>query len=133
MNLWWRLTYWTSTKNDFKRLKKLVRIFEITFNVMKCYQLRIGAETSSQTYFYPLNGKEVWHVSKYPYLGVEKGANLNLESQVRTVTAKANRSLRFINEVYIRALQIKYTMCYLLYIGTSLVCSMMRSCGTPFE
>ena len=68
----------------------------MTFNVTKCYQLRIGGKKSSQTYVYWLNGEDLEYVSHHPYLGVEIDKNLKWENQVRSVTTKANRSLGFI-------------------------------------
>ena len=83
-------------KTYLSKLEKWAQTWKMTFNVTKCYQLRIGGKKSSQTYVYWLNGEDLEYVSHHPYLGVEIDKNLKWEDQVRSVTTKVNRSLGFI-------------------------------------
>jgi hypothetical protein len=83
-------------QNDLKALDSWQHKWQMSFNVNKCFLLRITHKNKPLITNYTLGRSTLKQTSSHSYLGVEITGDLKWNSHISNVTAKANRSLGFI-------------------------------------
>ena len=83
-------------QQDLDKLIDWSKRWQMNFNPIKCYFLRISKKRKIIDYTYDMCGHSLENVQHNPYLGVEIASDLNWKSHINNITAKANKSLGFI-------------------------------------
>ena len=66
------------------------------FNAKKCYTMHVHRKSSPIIHDYTMGGQRLSTASSQPYLGVEIHEKLSWKPHIRSVAAKASRTLGFI-------------------------------------
>ena len=83
-------------QEDMKVLDKWQHSWQMSFNIEKCFLLRITHKTNPVAADYTLGGSVLKQLKIHTYLGVEITEDLKWNTHVSKLTAKANRALGFI-------------------------------------
>ena len=80
-------------QDDLSLLTRWEKLWQMKFNVRKCYALSISHKKVQLTFSYSMNGCVLERVKNYPYLGVTISDNLSWSGHIHRVTCKANRTM----------------------------------------
>ena len=83
-------------QSDLDRLVEWSKRWQMNFNSIKFYFLRISKKRNTIKYTCELSGHSLENVQHNPYLGVEISTDLSGKSHINNITAKPNKSLGFI-------------------------------------
>ena len=70
--------------------------WQMIFNPLKCYVLKITKKKKTVDFDYNINGQTLETVTSNPYLGAELRNTMSWDKQVQKVVAKGNKALGFI-------------------------------------
>ena len=80
-------------QKDLETLFQWSKTWQMSFNVTKCYALRMTKRKKPSIFTYSMDGRDLEYVDSHPYLGVHFSDDLEWNKQVTKVTSKAKRTL----------------------------------------
>ena len=83
-------------QKDLDRMVLWTKQWQMIFNPLKCYVLKITRSKKPVMFDYTIDGHILETVKSNPYLGVELTDNMSWEKQVNKVVTKGNKALGFI-------------------------------------
>ena len=83
-------------QSDLDLLVDWSRTWQMSFNPVKCYTLRVSRLHSQIVNNYQISGTVLKSVSEHPYLGVHLSSNLSWNTHIAEITKKATNQLNFI-------------------------------------
>ena len=86
----------TLLQNDLITLEKWQFDWQMTFNVKKCFIMRITHTRNPKIFAYKLGNHLLQETTSHPYLGITISNNLSWSTHINNITSSANRSLGFI-------------------------------------
>ena len=80
-------------QDDMSLLTRWEKLWQIQFNVRKCYAMSIIHKKVPLSFSYSMNDCVLERVKNYPYLGVTISDNLSWSDHIHKVICKINRTL----------------------------------------
>ena len=80
-------------QTDIDSLSKWESTWQMSFNVSKCYSMRVSHKTKPFTRDYLMDGKILQSVKHQPYLGVVISNDLSWTHHINLTASKANKML----------------------------------------
>ena len=74
-------------------------LWQMIFNPLKCYVLKITKKKKTVDFDYNINGQILETVTSNPYLGAQLTNTMSWEKQVQKVVTKGNKALGFIRRI----------------------------------
>ena len=90
------LLYRDLEQRDLEQLHAWSLTWGLSFNATKCYVMAITNKKQPSSFLYSLGGRVLSKVPSTTYLGVTLREDLQWESHITGITAKANRTLGFL-------------------------------------
>ena len=84
-------------QQDLDRLTSWACLWQMEFNVKKCYHISLTNKRAVVMLPYDMHGQVLEHVTSYDYLGVRLTSKLNWKEHCDETSNKANRSLGLVN------------------------------------
>ena len=78
-------------QRDLEHLAAWAHLWQMDFNVSKCYLLTISLKKETSSFDYQISGQPITRTTSHPYLGVVIDSKLSWTPHVREITAKASR------------------------------------------
>ena len=85
-----------SLQSDLDKLVEWAKLWQMAFNPLKCYVLRVCRTKCPFIHPYTMLGHTLQAVDHYPYLRVSLSENLNWKQHIQNITNKANLTLGFV-------------------------------------
>ena len=83
-------------QDDLNSIKKWSDVWQMTFNLKKCYSLRISHRNDATIPNYNIAGHTLESVNHSPYLGVEFQSSMKFDLHINKKVNKANQVLGFL-------------------------------------
>lgn len=83
-------------KSDLEQLSTWGRHWQMNFNPVKCYTLRVSRLSLLHVHNYHIAGNMLRSVSDHPYLGVHLSNDLSWNIHIAKICKKATNQLNFI-------------------------------------
>ena len=84
------------SQSDLDKLVEWAKLWQMAFNPLKCYVLRVCRTKCPFIHPYTMLGHTLQAVDHYPYVGVSLSENLNWKPHILNITNKANSTLGFV-------------------------------------